>query len=727
MELNILTTSTETMVFLGLSIAAIYAIYRLYRLRHEGLKKQTLALLCLRIAAFVSIALLAFNPEISYERIEKPDGHVLFVFDTSASMGFKCENPGVPRLENALTALKRSGAIEKIAGSNKISYACFSSEYNETGTLQNIERMKPSGTTDISAALANIMKKNEISAAVLVSDGRSTGEQPPEAMAKFLKTPVYTLGIGAGESFKDIAITEVNYPKTCYLNEKTELTVNIEQSGFDGTNTALNLKQDNQNISQSPLNLSAKTSTARISFIPKKAGLVKYECSINPEAGEISEENNVHPFFVNVIEHKIRVLYIAAFPDANFSYLVKFLSSNKDISFSYRFLNALNQSRQLTSNDFKGKADILILANIDFTSLQPSTAGQLSDYISEKRPAILFIGGPNFKISKKDPIAEWLPFTPDEEIVYEPLRYKPEPNPSSSAPQITKISPVAKINSYIWSDIPIICGINFIRTSIAPASLPASEIVLKAAITPSGSKKSGDAPVLIVKNSGGKKIAAIMGDSFWFLKSGQLFSKNPNFYDRLMGNLLLWLYSREDHLVFKVETDRANYYSDEMAFVSINARNQDFSPMPAPVFNIYSLGANGEKTSIQAQPVMIEAGYYEFSFKTQKAGEWELRVEATDSAGKTQAASARFTTLNSSREFLNYSADYATLKEISNKSGGKFYEPENYASLASDIPANGGEKIVKVRFKPFENTYVFFVILIALAAEWAIRRYIGFE
>ncbi len=733
LNLKILTGAYETYIF---AAAAIFLLAALIYLVNGAFKKAAhsrfliIFLKAVRICAFVALALLSFNPSFSYQRTENEKGKFLFVFDTSSSMGFLDGNTGVSRLQSSINALKSARAADKIAEANSVEFASLSDELLPLKDFTSAATAPPSGSTDISGALGLMMQRGDLSAAIIISDGRSTSDIDPDSIARYVKYPVFTLGAGAASNIKDAAITGADYPKNSYLDEACEITVNLRQSGYGGSRAALTLKEEGEVRHQTPVSFTAGRAEERIKIPlkPSKAGLIKYELSLAPFADEITPLNNTFAFYVNVTEHKIRIFCIQNAPDADFAYMLRFFAAAKDIEFKYKFLKTPNEKLLLKPSDIESGFDIIILGDIDFGSLEGAVAQKLESALSSSGPSALFTGGPNFAISASSPCAGRFPVKLDGAFVYEPVKYKLVLNSGPAAAQITRLSPIARINNYMWNDIPELCGINYMKNEKAGGKpyAPAPSTILSARFLSQTASQMSEAPVLITASSPGRKSAAILGGSFWFLKSGQLFSKNSSFYDKFMGNLILWLYSKEDYVAFKVETDRANYYGEDRVFVSISARNRDFSPMINPSFKITLNNAGGSE-HIKPQITMADEGYYEFSFRSKTPGENQIIVEAADAGGKKDSAAARFMILNSSREMLDNSADYDCLKKISEKTGGRFYEKDSIASLFADIPKKGGEKTVNITWKPFENKSVLALILSLLCIEWAVRRYSGLE
>ena len=190
MDFKISTGTYETYIFIALSAALFVMVLFLYNaaFKKTAQKKPLVtSLKLMRILAFVFIAFLSFNPSITYQRLESEKKPFLFVFDTSASMSFLQQGLKSSRFEGALEAVRNNRVIEKISENNDIEFASFASEYKAAKSIDDIETSGLSGTTDISAALGELMRHSKAGAALIISDGRATSDIPPQSLARYIK------------------------------------------------------------------------------------------------------------------------------------------------------------------------------------------------------------------------------------------------------------------------------------------------------------------------------------------------------------------------------------------------------------------------------------------------------------------------------------------------------------------------------------------------------------
>lgn len=712
----------------AVAACALSILFHARRHRGETERGALVALLkTMRAAALVLAAALALSPVVSYDLTEHEKGKVLVLFDTSASMKFASKSG--TRREEAARAAANSRLIELAGADNDLSFATFASSFKSAASYGEVMATPAEGNSDLTGALTEIMGRGDISSAVIFSDGQSTSDYPASQVARFIKVPVFTVGVGDSDNLRDASITDVSHPKICYKNEKTEITADISQTGLAGTKTMLVFRENGDVRERVPVSFDRDRISVRVSFEPKNEGLTRFDLELEPQAGEVSADNNRHPFFMNVTAHKIRVLYVESTPRQDFAFLKSFLSRNRDISCTARLLDSPLKGMKLEAGD-AGRFDVLILGNIDFGSLEPALERTLFDAAAKNNAALLFLGGPAFSMPKKSLFHDLFPVRSAAGFAYEDSAYKPALTDAGGNHPITRLSPVSKINSFMWNDVPELCGFNYAAEAGAQeagAARPPEVLIAARAVLKSAKNRQLEFPVLAVRSHLNKKCAAFMGASTWFLKFGQVSSKNSQFYDRFFGNILVWLYSRDESKPFSVETDRTNYFVDDAVYVSVYARNQDFSPMVNPAFTVSLSGAGGGRIPLEAKPAPVDSGYYEFAFKTALAGQYSLTVEATDERGRIEKGAARFITVNSARESLRVAPAFDSLREIAEKTGGKFFEAKNAGALPAELPKKSRTSVSRAEFRPAESPSAFWIVFLLLAAEWAIRRAAGFE
>jgi hypothetical protein len=124
--------------------------------------------------------------------------------------------------------------------------------------------------------------------------------------------------------------------------------------------------------------------------------------------------------------------------------------------------------------------------------------------------------------------------------------------------------------------------------------------------------------------------------------------------------------------------------------------------------------------------MLLRNNYYEVDLNSLPAGEYNFTVSVSNEA---VSSSGSFTILdfNVEQQFLN--ADVAKLHRIAQNTNGKAYFPTQSELLINALLSNTNyqnierseQKVVPL----LDWKYLLFLIVLALAAEWFIRKYNG--
>ena len=104
-------------------------------------------------------------------------------------------------------------------------------------------------------------------------------------------------------------------------------------------------------------------------------------------------------------------------------------------------------------------------------------------------------------------------------------------------------------------------------------------------------------------------------------------------------------------------------------------------------------------------------------------------VASTTFDGKKYEKSGVFIVDDISLEALSTHADHNLLKQIAAKTNGKFYSLANAGNLVNDIESRKDIASITYEESSFDDLidwkWLFFLLILSLAAEWFIRRYSG--
>ena len=193
----------------------------------------------------------------------------------------------------------------------------------------------PGMFTDITRALT---EANELrpSAIMIISDGNHNYGTSPFIFAKHLTVPVYCFGVG-DVGGKDLSIVDISYPAYAFQGESVKVEAIVASRGFSGGKGEIWLKASSGKTGQKKaFFLSDVIAKATVDFWIKvtEPGIEKVRIYITPHPDEENRENNTFDFSLEVLNEKIRVLYVADHLSFNTKFILRALNEDRHITLS---------------------------------------------------------------------------------------------------------------------------------------------------------------------------------------------------------------------------------------------------------------------------------------------------------------------------------------------------------------------------------------------------------
>ncbi|MFO0892561.1 MAG: glutamine amidotransferase [Isosphaeraceae bacterium] len=327
---------------LSVAAAAILLVTFLYRRAFGRLSPSRRRwLLGLRIAAILLVVLLLFRPVLSLERDEVDRRAVVLAIDRSASMSTADDPTGATRFDQARTrVLDWSARLEKDFDLHVVAFADRATPLDRPG---DVTTLQPSGeATSLSRALAiaaGAAPRRFVEAVVLLTDGVHNATGDPVATARKLGVVVHAVGVGnslrGSPSYRDARVADLTCPEQLPVNNQARIVARVGQSGLSGQVVRVALEENGKVLEQSELVLrDGEPQEVAFSFVPAVKGRHTYTVRVPAVPDERITQNNHRSAVVQVVDSKIRVLYVEGTLRAEYGALVqRFLSRDPDLEF----------------------------------------------------------------------------------------------------------------------------------------------------------------------------------------------------------------------------------------------------------------------------------------------------------------------------------------------------------------------------------------------------------
>lgn len=674
--------STETILYIILagvvSIALAVFMYG-YRSKQTGSLRWVFGIL--RFITLFSILLLIINPKFKSETytIEKPKLPVLI--DNSASIG------ELGQKENVSALLQKLKENNELNDKFDVSYYSFGNDFRESDSLSFDEK-----NTNISKALtsANELFKNQTAPTIVITDGNQTLGNDYEFSSATFKNPIYPVILGDSIQYTDLKIEQLNTNRYAFLKNQFPVEVILTYSGTSPVNSEFAVAQGAATVYRTNVSFSENETSKTLNFTlnASSVGLQKYSAQILPLADEKNKTNNSKQFAVEVIDQATNVLVVSKITHPDLGALTKAITSNERRTVTFK------KPAEAVSvlNDFQ--LVILYQPDRSFASVfaEIEKLNKNTWTISGLQTDWYFLNGAQDNFNKE----------------------------ASNASEDIQ----AELNgNYGTFAVENIGFDNFppLHTEFGALTISVPNEVMLAQ-TVSGIDNGN--PMLATMEVNGKRDAIWDGEGFWRWRA-RSFLETESFqsFDDFIGNLVQYLASNKRRSRLEVSSETF-YYNNNPIKISAQYFDKNYVFDNRASLNISVKNTETEKQTVF--PMLLRNNYYEVDLNSLPAGEYNYTVSVANEA---ISSSGNFTILdfNVEQQFLN--ADVPKLRRVAQNTNGKaFFATQGDLLINALVDNTNFQNIEKSEQKvvPLVDwKYLLALIVLALAAEWFIRKYNG--
>lgn len=708
-------------------------------------------LMTLRAIALALIIFAIFQPVLSLTKTNELLPQIALVLDKSKSMQLPQSGSDTSaansRREAMLKSIGQLVPADILADSNALSAFVFAdSATGLDGTTKSISSLRTDGpTTDISSLFQSLQEKTRranIGAIILYTDGAYTAGANPIYAAEKLGVPVFAIGLGDSSDRKDVALGEIftNEIATVGVAQPVDATVRIT-GVTSGERVPVSFFVEGEKIGEQVIQTRDGITEYSVSFnfTPKKEGTVKLTAkAASLPDGESTLSNNIRIAYVRVLKNTFKIILFAGAPSSDVSFIRQYFQGRKEVEF-VSFVGKQG-SEFYEGNPTAAKVsdvDLVILLGYPITE---TTAEQMSLIkrllVAESRP-MLFIPSRSVDYEKLKQIEEALPFTlKPGRISTNEIKVSTSLMPDKTDNPIMRTGSERDESKTHWEALAPL-----IKTETNFAAKPESEVLAEASIQ---GVKLGQ-PLIISRRVGRSRQIAFTGYGLWQWKltsfgrakayeslsrskdSASL--KAESALDIFLGNSTRWLITRDDQKRVKIAPARRLYDAGERVEFTGQVYDESFVPVDGA---IVTARITGEKLSapidIALEP--LSGGRYQTSLlQGLPAGDYYYSGEAKKDGKVLGSDAGRFNVGEYSVEFAEPRMRSDVLRALAEKTGGKFYTPQDAGSLMRDIKANPrfrtSERSDKTDYEARNGWLLLAIAIALLGTEWFIRKRTG--
>jgi len=495
--------------------------------------------------------------------------------------------------------------------------------------------------------------------------------------------------VGDTVKYQDLNISRINVNKYAFLNNRFPVEIMLNYSGNSSVETKLEILEGNSVVHSEQLSFSSQDNSEviRVELSAGAVGVHNYLVRLEKLTIEKNLLNNTREFAVEVIDERTKVLIAYSVLHPDLGALQNAIEANQQREVELQPIN------QVT--DTKGY-QLVILYQPD------SRFKPMMDGLQEQNQNYFLITGPktdwNFLNRQQDIFKQ--------ELTNQSEEFFPVWNENFKAFQTEDIG---------FSDFPPLEG------SFGDFKAPENLDVLLAREVQGVNTGT---PLMGVTTAGDLKVAFLFGADIWRWRS-VVFRETGSFekFDDLIGKLVQFLASkgRQDRLLLQYEP---LYNGTEEVIIAADYFDQSY------IFDRRArleIRVENAETGVQRQiPLLLNGSSYKVDLSSLPAGDYNFRVSA---AGEGLSRSGSFRILDFDVEKQFGRANVEGLQQIADQSGGQVYFLQEFQQLKNDLLSNDSYATVqKSREKNvslIDWKYLLGIIVLALGAEWFLRKYYG--
>lgn len=679
-------------------------------------------LITIRSLALALILLILFEPIITTLQNHTKKPKVAIVYDNTESMSIKTKRFNKLEIyKEVLKNLNLSG-IEKDEFLlddvlHKISDFEFDSlNFNGKNTNFNLPLKYINENLDY----------ENYSSVVFLTDGVHNSGLNPLVKARELARPIFTIGIGDTNQYKDIKIVNLITNKIGYLDNLIPVIAKFEAFGFKNEEIKITLLENNKIINEKLIKLDPNKNYYEefFDYIPKTEGKNKLTIKISELKDEEFSNNNSKDEYIDINKSKKKIMIISGSTNPDITFVKSEFNKIKNLEIS-EFIqkNKGEFYKTPNSNDFK-ESELIILIGYP-NKFSPDAVTKNIKTELENGKSLIFIPSRDLNYEKAKILKDYLGINvisnSEFESVVEPIVIE-----KSASNSILKFNEDNNIS--LWNNLPPL-----FRTQLFFNTLPTASPIMKFKILGNVFEE----PLLLTNEFNKTKSLVFLGYGVYKWKLGT-YSDNANInetisndlFSTLFANSLKWLSIEKNDKRFILNTSKYIYSLGEN--IEINAQLYDklYNPLNSGKILVDIVSKKNNKSILTLYLKNIGNGKYYSTINKLQLGEYDVNAQALlENDLIYEKDNTKFQIVANTNEVTNILLNNVLLKDLSSATSGKYYEWDNTKDLKDDIlkndfhfekPYNSKNEILIWNYP-----YLLGLIVILFSVEWFLRKRLG--
>jgi uncharacterized membrane protein len=581
-----------------------------------------------------------------------------------------------------------------------------------------------------------------LSGLIVVTDGADTSEATLDTSITELKAeniPVFAVGVGEEKMARDIQVSRVETPRQALKGSFLVVDVVLTQTGFEGQTLPLVVESEGRVVDTQdiPMPDDGEATTVRVRFEVDEGGLRRFKFRIPEQAGEQVPQNNARETVIEVIDRRVKLLYLEGEPRFEAKFVKQALEKDPNIqvvllqrtaaatpSSPTKFLRLGIDSPDELLEGFPLKEEELfsysglILGSVEASAFTLEQLRMISEFVSRRGGGLLTLGGRRAFGEGGwggTPVAEALPIVLDAAANAKAGQYFSqvlvEPARAGLSHPIAQLASTEKSSIEAWGKLPPLTSVN-----------PIDKVKPGATVLLQGEDERGRQQVILSaqRYGRGKALSFAVQDS-WLWRMHAKMDAADMTHHHFWQRLLRWVV---DGVPGQVDVSSAPERVEPREAVTLTAQVADKKYNDVSDARVVASvrSPTGVVTEVPLSWTVKRDGEYQAKFAPAEEGTYEVRVTASKDGETLGTSVTHLRAAPSDREYFDPAMRGSLLRRLAEETDGKFFKSGDTSGL-TDALTLSGRGVTVVEEKDLWDMPVFFLMLVALSGgEWLYRR-----
>jgi len=599
------------------------------------------------------------------------------------------------------------------------------------------------GETRIGDCLRAALKDTRgqpLAGVVIISDGRQNAGEDAVQAAQTFKTqrvPLFTVGVGDPSEPKDFEVS-VEGPDMILPDDQSEVTALVRYKGYTGVSSIkVEMRNGDTVVASEDVKLGkpGEKTPVLLRFKETKPGKYSYAIRIPEQQGELRVENNLATYNFQVVDKKVKVLFVEGqdLPRWEYRYLknalrrdhtteVDVLLSTTDGAFLWDGTDGKPPLEQFPVNKKEiSEYDVIVVGDVNPVIFTTDQVNLIRDFVREGGGFIM-IAGERFAPAEYSAgvWAEMLPIVPQRTGFQTPEggfqeSFAVELTAEGRKLAWTHLDPDDAANRDVWERLPQLFWYYPVKRKKELATTVAVHPVDK-------DEQGGKMPIIVTMPYGSGRTMYIGVDSLWRWRRAVGDRYHYRFYNQAIRHLSM-AKRLGGQKRFYLGTDRNTVAIGDRVIINAVMKDENHKELTAEKAIVHGKTAKGEDFIVELTRLRDRPGNYEGHFYPGVQGEFAIWIK-DDAQPEARQSEVSFKVEKPQLEYENPRLDKELLENIARAGGdnGAYFEIDKLHDVPAKIQPIKLEIPRETPFDLWDNWLTFLLFGSLLTLEWVLRK-----